>query len=96
MLLDNPEDVFLLYAKATELRNRHFFAEACDVFAKVADLSPHYEGLYFHWGHCLRNIDRQEEARQVFRQGLERYRESGNTHAYGELQNALTNMELGL
>jgi tetratricopeptide (TPR) repeat protein len=84
-----PQDPFPRYALALEYRNAGDHAEAARVFvALIADHSD-YVPTYLHAGNALLASGNPDEAKAVWRKGLEVAQNKGDHHAAGELQGAL-------
>jgi Flp pilus assembly protein TadD len=58
-------------------------------FQALLAANPDYAGAYFHYGQTLLRAGRKDEAREVYRQGVEVTTRLGNSHARGELEGAL-------
>lgn len=84
-----PQDPFPRYALALEHRNAGDHAEAARVFVALMTDHPDYVPTYLHAGNALLAAGQPEEAKEVWRRGLEVARSKGDHHAAGELQGAL-------
>lgn len=96
MLADNPDDAFLTFALATELRNAGRLEAAVETFTALRERHPDYLGLYYHLGAVLLELGRVTAADEVFADGIARARRLGDHHTLSELQNIRTNASLGL
>jgi hypothetical protein len=95
MLAEDPDDAFLRYGLAME----HASAgddEDCvkvlrDLIARAA--ATPYVPAYLQCGQALMRLDRDAEACDVLRTGIEAARQAGDTHAMGEMQGLLASIE---
>ena len=85
----NPADSFMRYGLAMEYRNTGNLEAAVNEFRKLMAADPDYGPAYFHGGQTLERLGRQEEARDLYRQGLEVTTRKGDHHARDEMQAAL-------
>jgi tetratricopeptide (TPR) repeat protein len=88
-LADDPTDSFTLYALATEYRAVGNAAEAWKYYDLLLHDHPTYVGTYYHAAALLIELNRRDEAEQVYRTGLIEARKQGQHHAAAELQSAL-------
>jgi tetratricopeptide (TPR) repeat protein len=93
MVADDPDDAFGRYALALELRKQGLLEECCREFAELSNAQPEYHMTYYHYGRVLVQLNRREDAREIYRRGIEVTRKAGEEHACEELQAALS--ELG-
>jgi tetratricopeptide (TPR) repeat protein len=89
MLAAKPEDTFARYALAVELAKSDRPGDAWEHFDYLLKNHPQYSATYYQAGAFLLNQNRREEARMVFRKGIEVTRQQGNQHAQSELERAL-------
>lgn len=92
-LAKNPKDSFVRYGYAMELAKLGRTSEAVDAFLSLLANDPEYVPAYLQGALALMRAGRKEEARQVFRNGLEVTSRKGDTHAYSELQGAIMEAE---
>lgn len=85
----NPDDPFPRYGLAMEHRNLNQTQEAEAVFRELLERNPEYIPAFLHYGVVLVELDRTDEAREVFSKGLQVSSAKGDQHAYEELQAAL-------
>ncbi|MBI1346574.1 hypothetical protein GC163_09830 [bacterium] len=85
LLADDPGDVFLHYALATELLKEKEFATADSKFAQIHTEFPDYVPAWFQHAQALAEQARTNEARQIGELGLATARRVGDTHAAGEI-----------
>jgi len=85
MLADDPGDVFLHYALATEWLKEGDFATAEVRFQNLHVDFPDYVPAWFQHAQALAEQGRLDEARLIGEQGLITARRVGDTHAAGEI-----------
>jgi hypothetical protein len=83
-------DPFPRYALAMEYKNGGRLEEACDTFAELMEAHPSYTAAYLHAGNTLVALGRAAEARAVYLRGVEVCARTGDAHARGELEGALS------
>jgi predicted Zn-dependent protease len=85
MLQDDPNDAFLRYGLAMEYLGEGNHEEAVRLFqAMIAD-KLEYVPAYQQLGQTLQRLDRIDEARTAYQQGIALARRVGNTHAADEM-----------
>ena len=89
MVGQNPNDSFSRYGLAMEYRNSGDLESAAREFRALIAAHPDYSAAYFHAGQTLERLGRLEEARAVYRQGIEVTTRIGDRHACAELEAAL-------
>jgi len=90
MLEQNPQDSFLRYGLAMEHRNAGDLEAAAAEFRNLIAANPDYVAAYFHGGQTLERMARLDEARALYQSGIEASRRTGDAHARGELEAALS------
>jgi len=89
LIQQDPKNRLARYGLAMELANQGNLEAAVSEFRALIDTNPDYAYAYFHCGQMLEKLDRPDEARDSYRQGLEAAGRSGDDHARSELQGAL-------
>ena len=89
MVAQNPRNSFLRYGLAMEYRNAGDLAAAAEEFRSLMVADPDDVAAYFHGGQTLEKLGREEEAREVYRNGLEAADRKGDHHARAEIAAAL-------
>ena len=89
MLARNPADCFARYGLAMERRNSGDLEGAMGEFRTLMAADPDYVPAYYHGGQTLERLGRIDEARQLYREGLDAAGRKGDGHAAGEIQFAL-------
>ena len=89
MVAQNPSDSFLRYGLAMEFKNAGALEEAVRAFQDLIAVNPDYSAAYFHGGQTLEKLGQLEEARDLYRQGIEVTTRKGDLHTRNEIQAAL-------
>lgn len=89
MVAQNPADSFSRYGLAMEYRNAGDLEAAIAEFRALLGMNPDYAAAYFHGGQTLEKLGRAEDARELYRRGIEVTSRKGEQHAREELQAAL-------
>jgi tetratricopeptide (TPR) repeat protein len=87
-----PNDPFPRYGLAMELKNQGAREEAAAEFAELERRFPEYVAQYLMHGNLLVEMGRAADAKGVYARGMEAARKARNTHALGELEQALTSL----
>ena len=90
---EDPADPFTRFALAQEHRKRGEIGEALRFFEGLLSDDPDYIGTYYHLGKLYESLGRGEEAKRVYRQGIEVAGRLRDAHARAELQDALLQAE---
>jgi len=91
----NPDNAFARYGLAMELKNAGRAADAWTHFEYLLTHHPEYSATYAQAGMLLSDLGRLDEARSVFKKGIEVAGRQGKTHARDELQAALDDLVAG-
>ncbi len=89
ILEQNPSDTFARYGLAMEYARMGEYEQASAEYAKLITTNPDYAPAYFHGGQALEKLGRTDEAREIYRRGVEVTTRQGNAHARSEMQTAL-------
>lgn len=93
MLEKDPGDSFCCYWMAQEYLKLGDIDHAVNWFDRTIAADPDYCYAYFHKARALEMGGRLTEAQTTLRAGLERARAQGDSHAIGELQSYLGQIE---
>ncbi len=85
----NPVDSRTRYMLAMELVNSGDLEGAVDQYARINESDPDYIAAYFHRGQTLERLNRADEAKSVYRVGIEACSRTGDEHSQSELKEAL-------
>ncbi len=86
LLAQNPANSFARYGLAMEYVKSGDLSRAVEEFNAVLAADPSYAYAYFHGGQTLEKLGQFDQARDLYRRGLEASRDA---HARSELQAAL-------
>jgi tetratricopeptide (TPR) repeat protein len=86
MLAQDPRSTFVRYGLAMELVKSGDLDRAVREFRSVLDTDATYSAAYFHGGQTLEKLGRLDDARELYRSGINATRDP---HARSELQAAL-------
>ena len=89
MLAQNPADAFARYGLAMELVKSGQLEDAVAEFTSLLEHNPNYAAAYFHGAQTLEKLGRVDEARGLYRRGIEVTSAIGDDHTCSELQAAL-------
>ncbi len=89
MVAANPGDAFSRYGLAMEYLNSGNLDTAVQEFRTLLEHNPTYAAGYFHGGQTLEKLGRTEEAKALYRQGIDVTTAKGDLHTRSELQAAL-------
>jgi tetratricopeptide (TPR) repeat protein len=85
----NPNEIFPRYGLAMEYRSAGDLEGAVREFRALMAVHPEYGASYLPAGQTLEELGQLEEARAVYRQGIEVTTRSGDDHARAKLEDAL-------
>lgn len=88
-----PQDPFPRYALAMELKSRGDADQAWAAFESVLADHPDYIASYAPAGEVLIGLDRLDEARAVYRKGIEACARRSDAHTQIHLEEALAALE---
>jgi tetratricopeptide (TPR) repeat protein len=89
MVAQQPGDSFLRYGLAMEYKNAGDLEAALTEFQALMGVNPDYSAAYFHGGQTLERLGRLDEARALYREGIEVTTRKGDLHTRNEIQAAL-------
>ena len=88
-LAADPADIFSRYALALELEKEQRTAEAIAELREVIERDAGYVAAYYHLGRMLARAGQSEEAREVYRTGLDVAAKAGDRRTRDEIQDAI-------
>lgn len=94
-LQSKPDNAFARYALALELSRSAESGQAWEHFEYLLNHQPDYGATYLQAGMYLARHERKEEAREIFKKGIEINQRQGNLHAHSELEAALEELTSG-
>ncbi|HUE00111.1 MAG TPA: tetratricopeptide repeat protein [Bryobacteraceae bacterium] len=89
MVAQNPDDSFSRYGLAMEYVNAGDLEGAIQEYRTLLAANPNYSAAYYHGGQTLEKLGRREDARSLYRQGIEATTRIGDLHTRSEIQTAL-------
>jgi tetratricopeptide (TPR) repeat protein len=89
MVAQSPNDSFARYGLAMEHANTGDLEHAIEEYRALLAVNPSYSAAYYHGGQTLEKLGRREEARALYRQGIEATTHIGDLHTRSEIQAAL-------
>lgn len=93
LLAQDPGNDFARYGLAMEWAKAGQWERAAAEFRILLERNPDYAAAYYQAGQVLERLGRIEEARQVYRKGIEVHTRQGNRHAREEIQAALDRLD---
>jgi hypothetical protein len=93
MLADEPNDSFLRYSLAMELRKEQDHEESIRILRELAyDPQANYVAAFFMAARQLADYEQIEQARALLRDGIEEARTQNNLHAAAEMSELLSDL----
>ena len=88
MLIEEPNDSFLLYALATEYLKLNDNQKALFYYLETVNTNEDYVGVYYHLAKLYEVLKESENAFETYQKGMKIARKIGDNHAFSELQSA--------
>ena len=95
ILAAKPDDAFARYALGLEYSGSGDTAAALAEFQLLLASHPDYTNGYFMAAQTLARAERNDEARALLQQGIERARRTRNQHALAEMEGMLDELDRG-
>jgi tetratricopeptide (TPR) repeat protein len=92
-LVADPNDSFSRYALALELEKENRAIEAATQLQEVIARDPNYVAAYYHLGRLLAHMGQLENARTIYRQGLDAAMAAKDQRTSNEIKEALEALE---
>jgi Flp pilus assembly protein TadD len=89
MLAEDPSDPFLRYGLAMEHVSAGQDDDALRCFRELIQVAPDYVPAYMQAGRTLTRLQRDDEARTLYREGIATARQKGDLHAADEMERFL-------
>ena len=89
----DPKDSFSNYALALEYAGMGEQDKAISLLEDLVRHDPSYIPSYQQLGYLYRNANRRNDAIAIFKRGIEIAGRHGDTHARGEMQDAIDELE---
>ncbi len=85
----DPNDSFSRYALALELEKEGLVTESAAQLQEVIARDPSYVAAFYHLGRMLAHMGQLEDARTIYRQGLDAAIASNDQRTRSEIEEAL-------
>jgi tetratricopeptide (TPR) repeat protein len=92
MVAQNPNDSFARYGLAMEYANSGDLEAAVREYQALLAVNANYSAAYYHGGQALEKLGRPQEARALYRQGIDATTRIGDLHTRSEIQAALDSL----
>ena len=92
MLADDPQDTFLRYSLAMELRSEGDHTASIEKLTELTRDQPPYVPAFFMAAQQLAEMDQIDQAREFLRNGIDQAREQGDAHAAAEMSELLSSL----
>jgi len=89
LVAQNPGDSFSRYGLAMAHAAAGDHAQAVEEYRKLLEINPKYVAAYYHSGQALEKLGKREEAREIYRRGIEVSTQTGDMHTRSELEAVL-------
>lgn len=89
LVAQNPADSFARYGLAMAYASAGEHEQAAQEYRKLIEFNPKYVAAYYHGGQTLEKIGRADEAREVYRRGIDVCNQIGDQHTRSELEGVL-------
>lgn len=93
-LAKEPNDSFTRYALALEFAGQGETERCISMLQELIQLDPKYVPAYHQLGSAYQKLDRRDDAIAIFTRGIQVAVEQGDSHARGEMQDALDEVEM--
>jgi tetratricopeptide (TPR) repeat protein len=90
---NNPSDSFSKFALALELLKNNQPHKALALFESIYTLDPEYLGVYYHLGKLYQLMNRFQDAKTCFKEGIVVAEHRNEERTLSELKEALTLLE---
>jgi predicted Zn-dependent protease len=92
MLAEDPNDTFLRYSLAMELRSEGNHTGSITKLTELTRDATPYVPAFFMAAQQLVDLDRVDDARSFLRDGIEEARRQGDSHAAAEMSELLASI----
>src|SRR5262245_36042256 len=89
MVAQDPANNFARYGLAMEYVNAGSLEAAIAEFEHLLQMNPNYVAAYFHGGQTLEKLGRLDDAKAIYRRGIEASTRTGDDHTRSEIEAAL-------
>ena len=92
-IANEPKNPFPRYGLAMQYKKQGQLDDACASFAELTAEFPDYLATYLMYGSVLAGLEREREADQIYRTGIDVSTAKGDGHARNELEAALADLD---
>jgi tetratricopeptide (TPR) repeat protein len=89
LVAQNPGDSFARYGLAMACASAGDYAQAVENYRKLLEINPKYVAAYYHGGQSLEKLGKLDEARELYRRGIDISTQIGDMHTRSELEAVL-------
>lgn len=89
MVEQDPGNTFARYGLAMEYASSGDAEQAISEFRRLIAQDDSYAAAYFHGGRALEKVGRLDEARALYKRGIEAATRKGDAHTRSEIEAAL-------
>ena len=89
MVAQNPGDSFARYGLAMAYAGAGNYEQAAEEYRGLIEINPKYVAAYYHGGQALEKLGKADEAREIYRRGIEISTQVGDLHTRSELEAVL-------
>jgi tetratricopeptide (TPR) repeat protein len=89
LVAQNPSDSFSRYGLAMAHAAAGDYAQAVEEYRQLLEINPKYVAAYYHSGQALEKLGKRDEAREIYRRGIDISTQTGDTHTRSELEAVL-------
>ena len=89
LLINEPQDTFLLYALATEYIAENDDKKAQVILESLVNSNPDYIASYYHLGKLYQRMDLKDSALAIYEKGIEESKKQKNFKNASEIQHAI-------
>ncbi|HKX00255.1 MAG TPA: tetratricopeptide repeat protein [Bryobacteraceae bacterium] len=89
LVAQNPGDSFARYGLAMAYASAGDYTQAIDEYARLIEINRKYVAAYYHQGQALEKLGRIDDARAIYKRGIEVAAEIGDQHTKSELEAVL-------
>lgn len=94
LIVENPNDTFVLFALAKEYQKEDDLEKSAQLFEKLLVVDRKYIGAYYHLGKTYEQLNEVKKALNIYETGILVAQELNNLHALSELKNVKLNLEI--
>ena len=94
LIVDNPNDTFVLFALAKEYDKLGELENSAQLFEKLLVVDAKYIGAYYHLAKVYEQLDEVKKALNIYETGILVAQELKDMHSLSELKNAKMNLEI--